>query len=473
MANIMKSIGEGLRIAGSMQNPQTFRAYNAQNEFDTRRQDEKQKLVLGLLIKGVENGVIDQQTFKEKASQLGYGDVPNIGQSIEWQKLEEEKRQADMADKLERDRMDSVQGMVGGFFGGGQQQPAQADPEVLSDDQVKNLLENDQNPYIVLPEGTPEGIANQVISAAPSFGKTVLDERTVNSTVADVQTNVAPGISPEDAYKFSVALASLDKETAARVKDYGEYLYKNQKAAKEFGRGQRTADAYGVWTNHDGDYEYELVRNDKGELVERRLSTAEANEIRNKGRESAANKTTVNAYEPAQERAQREQVDNIMETFSSLEFAPVQVKTIRAAKKAIPRAAPFTGSFAETKLKVVKFFNNNFGTRILPSEVASSEELRFALFNQIMDNLKKLDATPSQMQQRIMMESMGNLGTDPQAMYKILDLYEQIIYERVDLHNKKAKQAQETVPDLFITSPIIGLPPRAEKPQRRRIDLTK
>ena len=60
-----------------------------------------------------------------------------------------------------------------------------------------------------------------------------------------------------------------------------------------------------------------------------------------------------------------------------------------------------------------------------------------------MENLKKLDASPSQQQQQILQQSMGSIGTDPSAIPRVVEVYKQILVDKAMQHNMQVKQAQE------------------------------
>jgi hypothetical protein len=99
------------------------------------------------------------------------------------------------------------------------------------------------------------------------------------------------------------------------------------------------------------------------------------------------------------------------------------------------------GPGGEGLLGAAKFLNNRMGMNIDTEGVNSAEELRTRIFFNIMDNLKKMDAQPSQQQQQIMQQSLGNLGTDPNALPKVLDAFGDAIRGKVDLHNKEVAGA--------------------------------
>lgn len=151
----------------------------------------------------------------------------------------------------------------------------------------------------------------------------------------------------------------------------------------------------------------------------------------------------VNTGTKASEEAQKRFMDKAAENYDRLRNVPDALANIEEAKKLIPTAKNFMGPAGETLLEVSKFMNNRFGMKIDTAGVKGAEELRSRIFFNIMDNLKKLDAQPSQQQQQVMQDSLGKLGTDPKAMGNILDAYGDSLRRKVDLHNNEIESAEK------------------------------
>jgi len=166
--------------------------------------------------------------------------------------------------------------------------------------------------------------------------------------------------------------------------------------------------------------------------------------------------TNVNAYTPASEEAQKKFMDKTSDNFDKLRDAGTVLKNIEQAKALVPAAKGFMGTGGETLLDVAKFLNNRAGFSINTEGIKSAEELRTRIFFQIMENLKKMDAQPSQMQQTIMMQSLGNLGTDPNALPAVLDAYADVIRGKVSTHNAIVRDAESRGVQ-FPHSPIVGV----------------
>lgn len=152
---------------------------------------------------------------------------------------------------------------------------------------------------------------------------------------------------------------------------------------------------------------------------------------------AAQQQVSVNAFLPASEEAQRDFMKSTRTTYDQLKQAPVLLKNIEAAKALVPQAKGFMGTGGETMLEAAKFLNNRLGTNINVAGIKGAEELRSRIFFNIMDNLKKMDAQPSQMQQMIMQDALGKLGTDPNALPAVLDAYAEVIRGKITIHNQE------------------------------------
>ena len=155
-----------------------------------------------------------------------------------------------------------------------------------------------------------------------------------------------------------------------------------------------------------------------------------------------ATTVNVNTLDTASAEAQKKFMDSARTTYDQLKAAPTLLANIEKAKALIPGARGFMGTGGESLLEATKFLNNRLGLKIATEGVKNAEELRSRIFFNIMDNLKKMDAQPSQMQQQIMMESLGKLGTDPNALSLVLDAYGDTVRGKVDAYNTEVSGAE-------------------------------
>src|SRR3990167_4094698 len=160
----------------------------------------------------------------------------------------------------------------------------------------------------------------------------------------------------------------------------------------------------------------------------------------------------------ASEEAASEYVKKAGETYQQLKSVPTLLKNIARAKELVADARGFMGTGGETLLGVAKFLNNRFGFRIDQKGITSAEVLQSRIFQNVMENLKKLDAQPSAIQQTIMMDALGRLGTDPSALPEMLDAYSDVLRDKVGAYNDEVRGAEKRG-TRFPYDPTIKLPP--------------
>ena len=172
--------------------------------------------------------------------------------------------------------------------------------------------------------------------------------------------------------------------------------------------------------------------------------TAYAKQLVFQSKNAGANRQNINLQNqlPFQEQIQQEMGKDLVKEYSTLKSIPSQIQNLDKVEK-LASSPAYLGSGAEAKLAITKLFNNNLGTNINADKVANTEEMRSALFQSTMENLKKVDAQPSQQQQAIMQQAFGTIGTDPSAIPKIVAVYKDILTSKANEHNTRVKQSEE------------------------------
>lgn len=154
----------------------------------------------------------------------------------------------------------------------------------------------------------------------------------------------------------------------------------------------------------------------------------------------------LKARESANMEASKEFISEMRQNYSKLRDVPSQFENLEKAKQlAIGNATQFMGPLGKTKLEITKFMRANvpFMNDINTDGVTSAEQLQTSLFAQVIENLKKLDAQPSQEQQRTLQAALGTLSSDPQSIPKMLDVFKDILTTRVAIHNRTVESAEE------------------------------
>ena len=168
----------------------------------------------------------------------------------------------------------------------------------------------------------------------------------------------------------------------------------------------------------------------------------------------------VNTFMPASEEAQKEFMKETRATYGTLKQSPAMFANLDAAKKLIPSASAFMGAGGEGMKTVASFLNSRLGMNINIEGVKDATELQSRLFQGIMDNLRKLDAQPSERQQAALQEALGSLATDPKALSNVLDAFADSIRGKIDIHNDEVRSAIARGVK-FPYDPIIKVPAKA------------
>jgi len=186
---------------------------------------------------------------------------------------------------------------------------------------------------------------------------------------------------------------------------------------------------------------------------------------------AGANNTqvNVNSFTPASEEAQKRFMQGVETRYSALQSAPAMLNNLERAKALAAQPNAFVGSFGDKKMSVAQFFNNNFGTSIAPEAIKNASELQSRLFVSVMENLKKMDASPSQYQQQVMQDAFGKITTDPKALPAILDVFGGLIKDKVAIHNKEVQDAERKGVK-FPFNPVIQLQQNASQPGTLKFD---
>ena len=171
---------------------------------------------------------------------------------------------------------------------------------------------------------------------------------------------------------------------------------------------------------------------------------------------------TINTGDKAELEGVKLGLKGLYDTRERLSNAPDYWQSLETARSLIPSAEKLMGTGAEPLLEAINFFNNRFGTNIQPGAVRDASQLRSLMFQGVLENLRKLDAQPSQQQQFALQQAMGNIGSDPRALEKIIDFTQRQLEQRVERYNKEASQASKKMDFLYDMN--IQMPTRASRP---------
>lgn len=193
-------------------------------------------------------------------------------------------------------------------------------------------------------------------------------------------------------------------------------------------------------------------------------------------RRAGAPSTKIQNWVPASETAQKEFIQEFRDTYKQLKTAPTDIANLRrAAELSKTEGRKYMGTGGQAFLSAAKFLKNRVGIDIDEKAIAAGEEIRTVLFQNVLNNLRKLDAQPSQEQQRIMQEALGSLDTDPDALPRVVQVYEDVIRGRVEQHNREFAEmkANPNLANAFPYSLEIKLPERVAAPEKGSVGVPK
>lgn len=184
-------------------------------------------------------------------------------------------------------------------------------------------------------------------------------------------------------------------------------------------------------------------------------------------RRAGAPSTKIQNWVPASETAQKVFIEEFKDTYKQLKTAPTDIANLRrAAELSKTEGRKYMGTGGEAFLSAAKFLKNRLGIDVNEKAISNAEEARTVLFQNVLNNLRKLDAQPSQQQQLIMQQALGSLDTDPDALPRVVQVYEDVIRGRVEQHNREFAEmkANPNLANAFPYSLEIKLPERISAP---------
>ena len=153
-------------------------------------------------------------------------------------------------------------------------------------------------------------------------------------------------------------------------------------------------------------------------------------------------------------------ISGLANEYNSLSQLENTITAIQKARRINKKgdASMFQGSFADTKLAVAKFASDNLGITINPQGISDAQELTSVLFTNVLDNLKKMDASPSEAQQRMLAKAMGTTESTPEALEMILKFWEDNMVSKIGNYNKKVNSLTDEQKEMLGHQRTIRVP---------------
>lgn len=132
--------------------------------------------------------------------------------------------------------------------------------------------------------------------------------------------------------------------------------------------------------------------------------------------------------------------DRIMGGYDNARSAVDTLTSTAEARKSIVGGS-FVGTGAETMLAISKGLQG-MGFQVSPEQTANTDYLQSTLGQGILNKAKTLGANPTDNDARIIRSIVGSIGTDPQALNKLLDYQDVMAHRAIDSHNKNYTDAK-------------------------------
>jgi len=279
-----------------------------------------------------------------------------------------------------------------------------------------------------LAPAAPAPAANALAAPAAAPAATVPGGLDVNTLLAQQNAFIAMG-KPEMARALDARIALASRQTDTQREMQGLGLPLTPEGFKQ----------YKALSQAPSEFEKLLAASNLSDAEKTKLRVQRAQK---EAMHAPSPQQNVYAFTPASVEAQKQFVQAAADERKVLRNAPDTLTNIDAAIKLIPTASTFMGKGGEPLLAAASFLNNRLGFGISTQGVTDATVLRTRLFEGILDNLKKLDSQPSQEQQRVLSEALGNLGTDPAALEQILNRIGETVRSRVDRFNTDVTDAE-------------------------------
>lgn len=132
--------------------------------------------------------------------------------------------------------------------------------------------------------------------------------------------------------------------------------------------------------------------------------------------------------------------DRIMGGYDNARSAVDSLTSTSEARKSLVGGS-FVGTGAETKLMISKALQG-LGFDVAPDKATNTDYLQATLGQGILNKAKTLGANPTDNDARIIRSIVGSIGTDPNALNKLLDHQDLMSNRAIDSHNKNYGDAK-------------------------------
>jgi hypothetical protein len=179
----------------------------------------------------------------------------------------------------------------------------------------------------------------------------------------------------------------------------------------------------------------------------------------------AANVTThIANYEPFADAAQKDAAKILGADQTRLEAAPDQIRSLDTVMTTLKNNPTFVGPQGSNMNAIASYANKYFGANIPPDKIADTAYIKKVMTSIATTRLKQSDPNPTEKQMNLMLQTIGSIDTDPNALYKLAEQERNTLANSVARHNARVVEAEKRSKNAFSFDYKVELPKTSTTP---------
>jgi hypothetical protein len=107
---------------------------------------------------------------------------------------------------------------------------------------------------------------------------------------------------------------------------------------------------------------------------------------------------------------------------------------------------------------IASYANKYFGANIPPDKIADTAYIKKVMTSIATTRLKQSDPNPTEKQMNLMLQTIGSIDTDPNALYKLAKQERDTLANSVARHNARVTEAEKRGKNGFVFNYKVELP---------------
>ena len=180
---------------------------------------------------------------------------------------------------------------------------------------------------------------------------------------------------------------------------------------------------------------------------------------------SASNSTVhINNFEPFADAAQKDAAKILGADQTRLESAPDKIRNLDTVMTTLKNNPTFVGPQGSNLTAIASYANKYFGANIPPDKIADTAFIKNVMTQIATARLKQSDPNPTEKQMGLMLQTIGSIDTDPNALYKLAQQERDAIVNSVTRHNDRVTEAEKRAKNGFVFNYKVEVPKTSTTP---------